>query len=130
MTTWNKVERIEPGQNKVERIEPGQNEVERIEPGQNGLEGIEPGQNEVERIEPGQNRNILKTRERNLIGRMVEIRIGQGLSQARLAAMSGVKQPVIARMEKSVHSPQISSLLRVLEPMGYTLKIVPVEDRR
>ena len=99
MTTWNKVERNEPGQNKAERIE------------------------------PDQNRNILKTRERNLIGRMVEIRIGQGLFQARLAAMSGVKQPVIVRMEKSVHSPQISSLLRVLEPMGYTLKIVPVEDR-
>ena len=99
MTTWNKVERNEPGQNKLERIE------------------------------PDQNRNILKKRERNLIGRMVEIRIGQGLSQARLAAMSGVKQPVIARMEKSVHSPQISSLLRVLEPMGYTLKIVPVEGR-
>lgn len=71
---------------------------------------------------------ILSDNEKSLIGSMVKIRTEQGLSQARLAGLCGVKQPVIARMEKSVHSPQISSLLKVLEPMGYTLKIVPMED--
>lgn len=79
--------------------------------------------------EPGQNTSVLKEREKKLIKQMVEIRTGQKISQARLAAMSGVKQPVIARMEKCVHSPQISSLLKVLAPMGYTLEIVPIDMR-
>ena len=63
--------------------------------------------------------------EEDLIETMVRIREEQGLSQAQLARMCNVKQPVIARMEKAVHSPQINSLLKVLIPMGYTLKIVP-----
>ena len=41
-----------------------------------------------------------------------------------------VKQPVIARMEKSVHSPQLSSILKILEPMGYTLQIVPAPTEK
>lgn len=64
--------------------------------------------------------------EKELIRTMVRIREEQGLSQAELARMSNVKQPVIARMEKAVHSPQIDSLLRILTPMGYTLSIVPI----
>ena len=65
--------------------------------------------------------------EKELIRTMVKIREEKGLSQAELAAMCNVKQPVIARMEKSVHSPQIDSLLRILNPLGYTLQIVPLE---
>ena len=58
---------------------------------------------------------------------MVKIREEQGLSQAQLAEMCNVKQPVIARMEKAVHSPQIDSLLKILTPLGYTLKIEPLK---
>ncbi|MBQ8913042.1 MAG: helix-turn-helix domain-containing protein [Lachnospiraceae bacterium] len=67
--------------------------------------------------------------EKELIRTMVEIREEQGLSQAELAEKCNVKQPVIARMEKSVHSPQIDSLLRVLTPLGYTLQIVPLKKK-
>lgn len=56
-----------------------------------------------------------------------EFREEQGLSQAELTAKCNVKQPVIARMEKAVHSPQIDSLLRILTPLGYTLQIVPLK---
>ncbi|MBR1597807.1 MAG: helix-turn-helix domain-containing protein [Lachnospiraceae bacterium] len=65
--------------------------------------------------------------EKELIRTMVEIREEQGISQAELARKSNVKQPVIARLEKNVHSPQIDSLLRVLTPLGYTLQIVPLK---
>lgn len=64
--------------------------------------------------------------EKDLIKTMVKIREEQGLSQAQLAKMCNVKQPVIARMETSVHSPQIDSLLKILIPLGYTLKIEPL----
>jgi transcriptional regulator with XRE-family HTH domain len=65
--------------------------------------------------------------EKELIGTLVDIREKQGLSQAELALKCNVKQPSIARLEKAVHSPQIDSLLRVLVPLGYTLKIVPIK---
>ncbi len=70
--------------------------------------------------------NIIEL-EKQLIKAMVSIREEQGLSQAELAEMCNVKQPVIARMEKAVHSPQIDSLLKVLAPLGYKLQIVPME---
>ena len=70
--------------------------------------------------------NIIEL-EKDLIKTMVAIREKQGLSQAELADKCNVKQPVIARMEKAVHSPQIDSLLNVLVPLGYTLQIVPMD---
>ena len=67
--------------------------------------------------------------EKDLLRAMAAIREEQGLSQADLAAKCNVKQPVIARMEKAVHSPQIDSLLKVLVPLGYKLQIVPMEKK-
>jgi len=66
--------------------------------------------------------------EKNLIKTMVQIREEKGLTQMQLAEMCDVKQPVIARMESSTHSPQVDSLLRVLVPLGYTLQIVPIQS--
>ena len=67
--------------------------------------------------------------EKNLLRTMVTLREEKGLSQADLAKKCNVKQPVIARMEKAVHSPQIDSLLKVLVPLGYTLQIVPMDKK-
>lgn len=68
--------------------------------------------------------------EKDLIRTMVTIREEKGLTQSQLAELCNVKQPVIARMESSVHSPQIDSLLKILTPMGYTLKIVPIGKKQ
>lgn len=67
--------------------------------------------------------------EKDLIRTMIQIREEKGLTQSQLAEMCHVKQPVIARMESSVHSPQIDSLLKILTPLGYTLQIIPMEKR-
>lgn len=67
--------------------------------------------------------------EKDLIRTMVSIREEKGLTQSQLAEMCNVKQPVIARMESSVHSPQIDSLLKILTPLGYTLQIVPIAKK-
>lgn len=69
--------------------------------------------------------NIIEL-EKDLIRTMVKLREEKGLTQSQLAEICNVKQPVIARMESSVHSPQIDSLLKILTPLGYTLQIVPI----
>ena len=68
--------------------------------------------------------------EKELIRTLVEIREKQGLSQAELALKCNIKQSSIARMEKAIHSPQIDSLLKILVPLGYTLKIVPIKKAK
>ena len=65
--------------------------------------------------------------EEDLIKTMVKIREEKGITQMQLAKMCDVKQPVIARIESSTHSPQVDSLLRILVPLGYTLQIVPIQ---
>ena len=72
-----------------------------------------------------ENQNAMMV-EKDLIRTMIAIREEKGLTQTQLAEICNVKQPVIARMESSVHSPQIDSLLKILTPLGYTLQIVPI----
>lgn len=62
-----------------------------------------------------------------LIGELIKARQEQGISQKRLEELSGVKQPVIARMEKGYTSPQLDTILKVLAPLGKTLAIVPLK---
>ena len=64
-----------------------------------------------------------------LIGKMIEAREKQGLSQRELAELSGVSQPAIARLENLKATPQIDPLFKVLHPLGYTLAIVPTEQQ-
>lgn len=63
--------------------------------------------------------------EVELIGKIIEAREAQGLTQQELADISGVKQSSIARLEKLKSTPQIDTLFKILTPMGYKLTIVP-----
>lgn len=65
-----------------------------------------------------------------LISALVEARQEKGFSQRELEALTGVKQPQIARMERGDANPQIDTLLRILAPLGKTLAIVPLQARR
>jgi predicted transcriptional regulator len=62
--------------------------------------------------------------EKSLIAAVVEAREQNGLTQKQLSELCGIKQPVIARLESAVHSPQINSMIRILKPLGYTLAVV------
>lgn len=66
----------------------------------------------------------------SLIEELIKARQEQGISQKKLEELSGVKQPIIARMEKGNTSPQISTLLKVLAPLGKTLAVVPLNEHR
>ena len=64
-----------------------------------------------------------------LIGEIIKARQEKGISQKKLEELSGVKQPIIARMEKGSTSPQLYTILKVLAPLGKTLAIVPLEQK-
>ena len=60
---------------------------------------------------------------------MIKAREEQGLSQKKLESLSGVKQPIIARMEKGVSSPNLNTILKLLVPLGKTLVVAPLHDK-
>ena len=62
-----------------------------------------------------------------LIGELIKARQERGISQKKLEELSGVKQPIIDRMEKGTTNPQIDTILKVLAPLGKTLAIVPLD---
>lgn len=63
-----------------------------------------------------------------LIGELIKARQEKGISQKMLEELSGVKQPIIARMERGNTSPQIDTVLKVLAPLGKTLAVVPLQN--
>ena len=62
-----------------------------------------------------------------LIEELIKARQEQGISQKKLEELSGVKQLVIARMETGATIPQVSTILRVLKPLGKKLSVVPMD---
>jgi len=61
-----------------------------------------------------------------IIGELVAARQQQGISQRDLEALSGIKQPAIARIESGASSPTLDTLIKVLVPLGKTLAVVPI----
>ena len=61
-----------------------------------------------------------------LIGELIKARNEKGISQKKLEELSGVKQPIIARMEKGHTNAQIETILKILAPLGKTLAVVPI----
>ena len=65
--------------------------------------------------------------EMDIIEATIEARKKNKLTQRELSKKSGVKQPVIARLEKYANSPQTNTLIKLLYPMGYTIRVVPLD---
>lgn len=63
-----------------------------------------------------------------IFGAIKQERQEQKFSQRDVAAISGVQQPVIARMEKGSTKSQLETVLKVLNALGMTLKVVPLEE--
>jgi Predicted transcriptional regulator with C-terminal CBS domains len=65
-----------------------------------------------------------------IIGELIKARQEKGISQKKLEELSGVKQPIIARMEKGSTNPQLTTILKLLAPLGKTLAVVPLENSK
>ncbi|MDD3396327.1 MAG: helix-turn-helix transcriptional regulator [Acidaminococcaceae bacterium] len=58
-----------------------------------------------------------------LIGEIINARQTKGISQKKLEEMSGVRQPIIARMEKGNTTPNLRTIFKLLVPLGKTLYV-------
>lgn len=63
-----------------------------------------------------------------LIGEIIKARKEKGLSQRELEELSGVKQPIIARMENGNSVPNLNTVLKVLAALGKTLYIGDIQS--
>jgi len=63
-----------------------------------------------------------------IISELIKARNEKNISQRELEQLSGVKQPIISRMEAGETSPQLDTVLRVLAPLGKTLAVVPLGE--
>lgn len=70
-------------------------------------------------------RNELKLKA-DIICEILEARRDKGISQKELERLSGVKQPIIARLETDVTDPQLTTILKILQPLGKTLAVVDI----
>ncbi|MEE0434866.1 MAG: helix-turn-helix domain-containing protein [Peptococcaceae bacterium] len=67
-------------------------------------------------------------KKQRLVHEILRTRREMGMTQKNIEAACGVKQPVIARMERGLTDPQLTTILKVLRPLGKTLKIVDIEE--
>ena len=62
-----------------------------------------------------------------IISELIKARNEGKISQKQLEELSGVRQPIIARMEKGHTDPRLSTVLRVLASLGKTLVVAPLK---
>jgi ribosome-binding protein aMBF1 (putative translation factor) len=65
----------------------------------------------------------------DLLCAIIDARNNKGVSQRDLEELSGVKQPIIARLEKGRTSPQLGTILKILAALGKTLAVVPIAKK-
>lgn len=73
--------------------------------------------------------NKIMEMENNLIEEYLHLRKDAHLSQQDIANQSNVIRTTIARIECKMHSPHVKTLLQMLEPLGYTLKIEKIKKK-
>ena len=59
----------------------------------------------------------------------IKLRKNLNLSQQKLADSSNVIRETIARIENLMVSPHLNTLLKILDSVGYTIKIVPKDKK-
>ena len=78
------------------------------------------------------NRMALQVKEAKdaLIGEVLAARKEGDITQREWEEISGIRQPMIARIEGNLTNPRLDTLLKLLVPLGLTLKVVPLEKER
>lgn len=66
--------------------------------------------------------------EYNLICDFISLRQELRMSQRKMAEESGVIREMIAVIENRKKHPQINTLIKILEPFGYTLSITKIKN--
>ncbi|NYB72824.1 MULTISPECIES: helix-turn-helix domain-containing protein [Sedimentibacter] len=64
-----------------------------------------------------------------IIGQILDARKEKGITQAELESISGVNQTFISRLENNGMDPQLTTILKILHPLGKTLAVVPIQEQ-
>ena len=64
--------------------------------------------------------------EFEMIQKLIEVRLTQGMTQADLAKKMGTKQSAISRFESGTYNPSLQFLLKVADALGVTLNVTVV----
>ena len=64
----------------------------------------------------------------NLICDFIKLRNELGLTQKQMGEASNTIREIIAVIETRKKHPQINTLIRILEPYGYTLSITKIKE--
>ena len=67
--------------------------------------------------------------EYSLIAELIQLRKDAHLTQQEIADQSEVIRTTVARIENKMNSPQVRTMLQILEPLGYTLKIEKIKNK-
>ena len=65
----------------------------------------------------------ISNEEFELISEIIKVRINNKMTQSELAKKTGISQPNITRFEKNIHSSSLSTTIKILDALGYKLKI-------
>lgn len=65
-----------------------------------------------------------------IVGEILEARKKAGMTQTELEDLTGIKQSFIARFENNRMDPQLTTVLKLLRPLGLTLDVVPLNSRQ
>jgi len=63
-----------------------------------------------------------------IVGEVIAARRSREMTQQALEELSGVRQPVIARLENNASDPQLTTILKILRPLGKTLAVVDIPN--
>ncbi len=83
-------------------------------------------ENKVKTEEELMHEEKLRELEREVIRQVVQARKSQKLSQRVVGEKAGIIRETVAKIENNLNSPQINTLIKLLEPIGYTLGVVPL----
>ena len=65
-----------------------------------------------------------------LISEIITARSMRGITQKKLEEMSGVKQPVISKIEQGVVTPNLGTILKILAALEKTLYIGDIDNKQ
>jgi len=71
-------------------------------------------------------KNTILEQEYELIMEIAKLRLDKNITQKELSNLTGIPQPNIARFEKNTHSASLTTTIKILNSLGYKLKVEPI----
>lgn len=82
----------------------------------------------VKSIDPEGKKDITEIENiASIINAVIERRNAMGISQRELASLCGIPQSSVARIESFKTTPNLNTLLKIMQPLGLKLAVLPIK---